>query len=169
MKSHSLSSSVTFGTVAALLASGILTTSCIFDSPCGDEFYRTLWKSDEIPLEPFNVSSMTLEFLCNECVVIKTIGNGHESIATDQTGTSSKNESSRTIYGTYAFDGMTATFNDLTLYLNMTDTEGETIPGDYTVTFLEAHRNGDTLFLLWRVENMLHPFTTALHRLSAYE
>ena len=151
MKSHSLSSSVTFGTVAALLASGILTTSCIFDSPCDDEFYRTLWESDEIPLGPFDVSSMTLEFLCNEYVEIKTIGN------------------SRTIYGTYAFDGMTATFNDLTLYLNMTDTEGETIPGDYTVTFLEAHRNGDTLFLLWRVENMLHPFTTALHRLPAYE
>jgi hypothetical protein len=151
MKSHSLSSSVTFGTVAALLSSGILTTSCIFDSPCDDEFYSTLWESDEIPLGPFDVSSMTLEFLCNECVEIKTIGN------------------SRTIYGTYAFDGMTATFNDLTLYLNMTDTEGETIPGDYTVTFLEAHRNGDTLFLLWRVENMLHPFTTALHRLPAYE
>ena len=151
MKSHSLSSSVTFGTVAALLASGILTTSCIFDSPCDDEFYRTLWESDEIPLGPFDVSSMTVEFLCNECVEIKTIGN------------------SRTIYGTYAFDGMTATFNDLTLYLNMTDTEGETIPGDYTVTFLEAHRNGDTLFLLWRVENMLHPFTTALHRLPAHE
>lgn len=151
MKSHSLSSSVTFGTVAALLASGILTTSCIFDSPCDDEFYRTLWESDEIPLGPFDVSSMTVEFLCNECVEIKTIGN------------------SRTIYGTYAFDGMTATFNDLTLYLNMTDTEGETIPGDYTVTFLEAHLNGDTLFLLWRVENMLHPFTTALHRLPAYE
>ena len=151
MKSHFLSSSVTYGTVAALLASGILTTSCIFDSPCDDEFYRTLWKSDEIPLGPFDVSSMTLEFLCNECVEIKTIGN------------------SRTIYGTYAFDGMTATFNDLTLYLNMTDTEGETIPGDYTITFLEAHRNGDTLVLLWRVENMLHPFTTALHRLPAYE
>ena len=136
MKSHSLSSSVTFGTVAVLLSSGILTTSCIFDSPCDDEFYRTLWESDEIPLGPFDVSSMTLEFLCNECVEIKTIGN------------------SRTIYGTYAFDGMTATFNDLTLYLNMTDTEGETIPGDYTVTFLEAHRNGDTLFLLWSKSNV---------------
>lgn len=159
----------TIGTVAALLASSILTTSCIYDEQSGDKFYRTLWRADEIPLGPFDVSSMTLEFLCNESVSVKITGSGYDSSATDLTGNSSKNESSRTIYGIYASDGMTATFKDLTFYLNMTNAEGDVISGDYTVTFLEVHRNGDTLFLLWRVDGIFYPFTTALHRLSAYE
>lgn len=146
MKHHSPSSAVTLSTVtallASLLASGILTTSCIYDSPRGDEFYRTLWKSDEIPLGPFDVNSLTLEFLCNEGVCVKTTGESH------------------TIYGTYAFDGLTAIFKNLTLYPDS---------NDVAITFIEAHRNGDTLFLLWRVEGMFYPYTTALHRLSTYE
>ena len=37
------------------------------------------------------------------------------------------------------------------------------------ITFIEAHRNDDTLFLLWRVEDSVYPFTTAMHRLSSYD
>lgn len=178
-----------------IIISCTVTVSCIYDTPRGDEFYRTLWKSDEVPLGPFDVSTLALEFLCNDGISVKTAGTAPDSGESDV---------SRTIYGTYACDGLTATFRDLTLYLPMsagdgtisggtaevgtindgtvsdgttdeglidgegTTDEGQTT-GDYTVTFIEAHRSGDTLFLLWRVDGMLYPFTTAMHRLSDYE
>ena len=178
-----------------IIATCTLAVSCIYDTPRGDEFYRTLWKSDEVPLGPFDVSTLALEFLCNDGISVKTTGTAPDS---GETGVS------RTIYGTYACDGLTATFRDLTLNLPLsagdgtisegtakvgtindgtvsygttddglidgegTTDEGQTT-GDYTVTFIEAHRNGDTLFLLWRVDGMLYPFTTAMHRLSDYQ
>lgn len=42
---------------------------CIYDTPKGDMFYRTLWTSEEFPY-----GSITLEFLCGNNVNIK--GNG---------------------------------------------------------------------------------------------
>lgn len=139
-------------------------TSCIFDSPQGDEFYRTLWKSEEVPLGPFKVSTLTLEFLCNDGVSIRL-------------------DNDFIISGTYKSDGTTATFTNLKAIF---ETDGrlkgddEAISGDdsvsdagqdqeITVTFIEAHRNGSTLFLLWRVQNAAYPFTTALNRVTDYE
>lgn len=155
-----------------IIISCTVAESCIYDTPHGDEFYRTLWETSEAPLGPYGVSALTLEFLCNEGISIKTTGTGN----------------SRTIYGTYECTGTTATFRNLTLYLplsegNRTADEGtigegtvstgtnggRTTAGDYTLTFIEAHRNGDTLFLQWRVDGIPYPFTTALHRLSEYE
>ena len=58
------------------------------------------------------------------------------------------------IHGRYASDKTTATLNNLQIEID-----------GYNVTFIETHMNGeDTLFLLWQVEDMLYPFTTALHR-----
>ena len=140
-----------------LLAAAIIATSCIYDKPAGDEFYRTLWKSDEVPLGPSDVSSLTLEFLCNEGISITTSSTPEDS-TTDR----------KTIYGTYVCDGLTATFQNLTLYLPSTDTSGPS--GDNTITFMEAHRNGDTLLLIWCSEdNPQTRFTTTMHRLSDYE
>lgn len=153
-----------------VMAMALAFTSCIYDSTPGDEFYRTLWKSDEVPLGPFDASSLTLEFLCGEGVSIKTT-----AASADTAGPSA--------FGTYSFDGATAVFDKLEIKYGSdsirTGTEGlEGTDGygssdgsdkDITITFLEAHRNGDTLFLLWRVEDMLYPFTTAMRRLSEYE
>lgn len=139
-----------------LLAAAILAASCIYDRPEGDEFYRTLWKSDEALPAPLDVSSLTLEFLCNEGISVTTAGSS-------ASGTTDR----RTIYGTYACDGLTATFQNLTLHLPSTDTSGPS--GDNTITFIEAHRNGDTLVLLWSPEDVSYPSTTTLHRLSDYE
>ena len=36
------------------------------------------------------------------------------------------------------------------------------------VTFIEAHRDGATLYLIWQTENSALPFTTILHRKSSY-
>lgn len=114
-------------------------TSCIFDAP-NDKFYRTLWKSDEVPLGPFAVNELTLEFLCGQNISIKTDANV------------------LTGYGTYESDGQTAVFHNLTLTLE-----------DHTITFIDADKSGETLFLRWRIEDSVYPFTTAMHRLSAYE
>lgn len=153
---------LTIGIMATVVTS--TATSCIFDRPYGDEFYRTLWKADEVPLGPFDASSITLEFLCGGDVVLKTISSARSSA-----GPSS--------YGRYAFDRDVATFSGLSLTYDASSTqtgvegladlaaEADTI----TITFLAAHRNGDTLFLIWRVDDMLYPFTTAMRRLSAYE
>ena len=140
-----------------ILAATILATSCIYDKPPGDEFYRTLWKSDEALPATLDVSSLTLEFLCNEGISVTTAGSS-------ASGTTER----RTIYGTYSCDGLSATFQNLTLHLPRTDTSGQS--GDNTITFIEAHRNGDTLLLIWCSEdNPQTRFTTTMHRLSDYE
>lgn len=86
----------------------------------GDEFYRTLWESEEIPLGPFDVSRITLEFLCNGSVSIKADDSRYYS------------------YGTYSPDKDIAALQSLKLFLD-----------GYEISFIEAHRNEDTLFLLW--------------------
>ena len=48
--------------LAICAAAAFIFTSCIFDAP-GDRFYRTLWRSSEVPLGPFSVDKLTLEFL----------------------------------------------------------------------------------------------------------
>ena len=142
------------------MATIFLFTSCIYDAS-GDKFYRTLWHSEEIPLGPFDVSSLTLEFLCNDGISIKTsYSPDTEPYAEDERSITSKPDISatpdiRTIYGRYEPDGTTAVLENLQITLD-----------DIDITFIEAHRSGDTLFLLWRIEDSLYPFTTALHRLG---
>ena len=141
------------------IAAAIISTSCIFEKPPGDDFYRTMWKSDEIPLGPFEAKTLILEFLCYEAVRIQ-IDDGPD------------------LYGTYAPDGATTVLNNLRAYFSPADghiltgddtINGTTGEGSITVTFIEAHRNGETLFLLWRVEDAVYPFTTTLYRLTDYE
>ena len=120
--------------IVPLMAAALSFNSCIFEAP-GDEFYRTLWSSSEVPLGPLDVDELTLEFLCSNKVTIKD-GNG-TIIA----------------YGSYDPDGRTAVFTDIVATID-----------DTTITFLEAHLDDDVLFLLWRPDDMLYPFTTALTR-----
>lgn len=114
-------------------------SSCIYEAP-GDNFYRTLWKSSQIPLGPLDVEALSLEFLCGERVTLK---DGSGIIIA---------------HGTYSPDGNVAVLGEVSAVID-----------EVTVTFLEAHRNGDILFLLWRPEDMMYPFTTAMERRSSYE
>ena len=125
--------------VIVIMAAALMNTSCIYEAP-GDEFYRTLWESDEVPLEPFHVEEITLEFLCGNYISLKTYG------------------STITNYGTYSCNDQTAVFQDLTLEL-----EG------HTITFIDAQISGNTLFLHWLTEDSLDPFTMTMHRLSSYK
>ncbi len=105
----------------------------------GDEFYRTLWKSTPEPLSPYQTGELTVEFLCDNRITVK---DGGTIIA----------------HGTYASDDHVAAFTGL-----------EPVIDGVRISFLEAHRNGDTLFLMWCPENTVYPFTISLDRLSAYE
>ncbi len=131
--------------LAICAAAAFIFTSCIFDAP-GDRFYRTLWRSSEVPLGPFPVDKLTLEFLCGQ------------SISIEAEDTTSGIPVKTVRYGTYENDGETAVLEGLTISLQGRE-----------ITFMEAHRNDDTLFLLWRVEDSVYPFTTAMHRLSSYD
>jgi hypothetical protein len=120
--------------IIPLLAATLSLDSCIYEAP-GDNFYRTMWSSSEVPLGSIDVKELTLEFLCGNKVTIK-------------------NEDGIIIaYGNYYPDGRTVVFTDVT-----------TIIDDISITFHEAHLNGDVLFLLWRPDDMLYPYTTALTR-----
>lgn len=113
--------------------------SCIFDAP-GDKFYRTLWESEQDPLSPFPVEELTLEFLCGCSICISTDTRPDAD------------------FGTYACNGETAVFQDLKMEL-----DGQLI------TFIDAQRSGETLYLRWCIEGSPDPFTTVMHRLSAYK
>lgn len=112
--------------------------SCIHEGAC-DRFQKTLWHSSEVPLGPLDVSSLTLEFLSNGLVSIQT--------------TSTRSADGMHICGHYEHNGTTAILQNLSFTID-----------DIRITFIEAEKSGDVLFLLWRVENMLYPFTTALNR-----
>jgi hypothetical protein len=127
---------INFSCLATLpiVAAALTGTSCIFEAPA-DEFYRTIWISDEVPLGPFEVDELTLEFLCENYVSLKT---DSDTIVN---------------YGTYDSNEQTALFHGLTMEM-----EG------LAITFVDAQLSGDTLFLRWRVENSVYPFTTAMRR-----
>lgn len=114
-------------------------TSCIFDAP-GDKFYRTLWKSEQSPLAPLTENGFSIEFLCGQNVCIKT---GTEIIAS---------------YGSYESDAETAVFHNLIM-----DIDG------HMITFINAKRNKDTLYLHWKTDDSPETFTITLHRLGSYE
>ena len=125
--------------ILSLVMAAFFCTSCIYDAP-GDRFFRTLWKSSPEPLGPYSTGALTVEFLCDNQV---TLRNGDGVIIA---------------YGEYAFDGDVAIFPDLKIIVDGAE-----------ISFLEAHRNGDIIFLLWRPDRMAYPFTVSLDRLSAYE
>ena len=116
-----------------IVAAAFSSTSCMYED-LGDEFSRTLWICDEVPLGPFAVDELTLEFL----------GENSISLKTDDAGIT---------YGTYECNDQTAVFHNLTMTIER-----------YEVTFIDAQLSGDTLFLRWRIENSVYPFTTAMHR-----
>lgn len=113
--------------------------SCIYESGLNDRFFRTLWECTEVPLGPFQADELELEFMCGETV----------SLQSDALPAPT--------YGTYETDGQNAVFHNLAIEI-----EG------YMVTFIDASVSGDTLFLRWRIENSVYPFTTPMHRLTSY-
>lgn len=145
----------------AILAVGLSASSCIYERPRGDEFYRTLWTADELcdgacdepcegscegPCYGFcegscngpGIEGLTVEFLCD----------GGVSVQADAAAGS---------IGTYTFDGPTATFSGLSLSY-----------GRSLIILEEAHRSGDRMALTWHYSDSQEARTVLMHRLSAY-
>ena len=151
-----------------IMAAALALTSCIYDRPPGDNFYRTLWKADDGIPGLFDASGLTLEFLCNDGVSI-SLGDGPA------------------VYGTYSPDGSVSVLNDLTVSLRPAadpeDSDAESAGAAYDdvasgtavakaihVTFIEAHRlSEDSLLLIWQTAGYSNTSTTAMRRLSEYE
>lgn len=79
--------------ILTIMAIALSTTSCIYESPTDDEFFRTLWTSSE---EPFD--NLTIEFLCE----------GNITAQADNAAGS---------YGLYYHQDMTAWFTGLHLII----------------------------------------------------
>lgn len=151
-----------------IMAAVLALTSCIYDRPPGDNFYRTLWKADDGTPGLFDSSGLTLEFLCNDGVSI-SLGDGPA------------------IYGTYSPDGSVSVLNNLSVSLRPTaDPEdgvaesagaayddvasGTAVAKAIHVTFIEARRlSEDALLLIWETAGYSNTSTTAMRRLSEYE
>ncbi len=78
----------------SLMAAALICTSCIYDRPAGDNFYRTLWTASESPFE-----GLTIEFLCGGAI-------------------SAQADNAAGSFGTYSPDGSTAYFTGLHLILD---------------------------------------------------
>lgn len=141
-----------FGFVA-ILAVGLIASSCIYERPRGDEFYRTLWTAEGLCEEPRDescdgacdgacngsgIEGLTVEFLCD----------GGVSVQADAAAGS---------IGTYTFDGPTATFSGLSLSY-----------GSSLIILEEAHRSGDRMALTWHYSDSQEARTVIMYRLSAY-
>lgn len=151
-----------------IMAAALALTSCIYDRPPGDNFYRTLWKADDGTPGLFDASGLTLEFLCNDGVSI-SLGDGP------------------TIYGTYSPDGSVSVLNNLSVSLRPTadpedgasgsagaayddSASGTAVAKAIHVTFIEARRlSEDSLQLIWQTGGYSNTSTTAMRRLSEYE
>ena len=130
---------------SGLIAATLCNTMCVYIEQENERLSGSSWQSDEVPLGPLGVNMMTLEFLDNGEVEI--------TLELDTLFAADIEEPQETITGHYDQDALTATFSGISFTLN-----------NINVTFIEAHLStDDTLFLLWRIEDMLYPFTTALH------
>ena len=119
-----------------ILIAGITCTMCVYLYTEYGSYTKNKWTSDERPLGPIGVYQLVLSFE----------NGGRVSITFDD---------NQMLEGGYEEDGSTATFSNLQVEID-----------GLTVTFIEAHlKSEETLFLLWQVEDILYPFTTALHPL----
>ena len=142
-----------------LMAAALSATSCIYDTPDGDHFFRTLWTSSEAPFE-----NLTIEFLCG----------GNISAKADNAAGS---------YGSYQPSGETAWFTGLHLILDNSPASdaiaydsSQTEEQDRTETtregliiIEEAHRTNDILLISWHYSGSSVTHSTRLHRLSSYQ
>lgn len=150
--------------LAFLIASNFFLTSCIYERPRGNNFYRTLWESDNL----FSDNS------CNGVSSISGISNiGTSDMGSDVPGSnepqgmtieflcggniSVKADYATGSFGTYEPDGMTVTFTGLTLQYR-----GETI------IFEEGYKDKDTMTVRWHFKDSPESHTMIMHRLSEY-
>lgn len=124
--------------VVVLAGCLVCSTMCVYTLPGEDVFAKTTWESDEVPLGPMDVERLTIAF----------DGDGEVMLTVDE----------MRIRGHYDYND-----NDATAILSQARIKVDGL----AVTFIEADFSNENLvFLLWRVEDILYPFTTPLHRIK---
>ena len=171
-------------------------SSCIYDS-VNDNFYRTLWVSEEPPFSEASRSAdgrITIEFLCGGSIsVTATCAAG--SYGTYQTYgntayfvglTLSYYGDAATIIATYREteeygtaivedDVVSGNDNPVSEYRETSgDSDGynaKSSSGNESTTIIieEAHRTGDILLVSWHREGSPTPYSTRFIRRSSYE
>ena len=151
----------------ALMACLVSVNSCVIGS-CRDSFSESMWCSDNVPLGPFGVSELRLEFMRDGQMVARLRWDGEDE-ATEWNGDSGEvirlvdGSEEVTLHGRYCADGSTAVLQGLSVSFGVNGPGASKASDGLDVTFVEAHLSGKTLFLLWRIQDTLYPFTTALH------
>lgn len=135
-----------------ILGTAVCSTRCMYTLPGQDIFADSEWKSDEVPLGPLNVSSLDLQFEDDGKVKIELILYGADDSAADD----DSDVEVLVVDGEYSHNDGIAIFSSFSIVVD-----------GVAVTFVEADwGNEDVLFLLWRAEDILHPFTTPLQRIN---
>ena len=133
-----------FCTVCFMVGTTVCNTRCMYTFPGEDIFAESDWESDEVPLGPLDVTSLSLEFQDDGKVEIELVSDVAEDVDV------------QILEGEYSHNDGAAIFDSISI----------TVDG-LEVTFIEADwGDEEVLFLMWRVEDILHPFTTPLHRVN---
>ena len=119
-------------------------TSCIFDD-IDDMFDETVWTCENVPLGPYEVSEMTVEFYTDGEVSMKLTGVEYAP----------ETPTVKTIHGTYYTNGNSAILQKLSATYD-----------SYNITFIQADMNCSTLFLIWKVNGSEETFTTTMRRMT---
>ena len=134
-----------FCTVCFIVGTAVCNTRCMYTFPGEDVFAASDWVSDDVPLGPLSVTSLSLDFYDDAKVQVELVS----VIAPDEVDV-------LILEGDYSHNDGTAIFDSISV----------TVDG-LEVTFIEADWGNEVvLFLLWRVGDILHPFTTPLHRVD---
>ena len=160
-------------------------SSCIYDST-DDNFYRTLWVSEEAPFSEVGQDSeshITLEFLCGGGICVTATG------ATGSYGTYQSFDNTAYFVGltlTYYGEGAaviatyreseesdTVTIDDSWKAENLsegTDRDAKATSNNNALVIIEeAHRTGDILLVSWHREGSPTSYSTRFIRRSSYE
>lgn len=175
--------------LAFLIASNFFLTSCIYERPRGDNFYRTLWESDN------SSSDIT------DDGVSKTSGISNEETSEISSDKTVENTSEGSVIGSVDgnADSISATTADRNMPRGLTieflcggsisakadgaiGSFGTYEPDGMTAIFIdltlqfkgrtiileEGYKNKDTMTVRWHNEGSLESHTTIMHRLSEH-
>ena len=143
-----------------LMVTSFCSTMCMYTLPGEDVFTGTVWECDEVPLGPIDVQTLSLQFGKGGVWEIQMTLDEPEEDNSVGVSRDTSNFGSHgnvlTVCGHYQHNSAIAVFQN----------DAVVVDGR-VVSFVEADWGDDqVLFLLWRVGDIMHPFTTALIRVE---
>lgn len=144
-----------------LMAAALSATSCIYDTPDGDHFFRTLWTSSEAPFE-----NLTIEFLCGGNITAKADNAIGSYGSYEPSGTTARFTGLRLILDDYSEYDSSATADDAS---QAEGQDGLESTSEGIIIIEEAYRTDDILLISWHYSDSSTSHSTQMHRLSSYQ